>query len=284
MADITGADSLNLKGWITLTNESGADYKNALVQLVAGDVNLVSQVQPRAMPMMYAAKMVRNAEMAMADSAAGTPAQEALADYYIYTLPFKTTITDKQSKQVSLLSKDDVKFAREYRLTSPLYLWPNMRESEFVRQNPDVIFKLTNDKASNLGEPLPKGVVRFYENDKSGKVQFLGESSLKQLAAGDNAELKIGQSFDIAVKGKVTGVKSIAKNISEADAEIKFNNAKDKAETVVFEQGFNSNWEVVGESLKHEKKNASTAVWKVSVPAKGQAVLTYKVRLTGDNN
>ena len=58
----------------------------------------------------------------------------------------------------------------------------------------------------------------------------------------------------------------------------------DKAETVVFEQGFNSNWEVVGESLKHEKKNASTAVWKVSVPAKGQAVLTYKVRLTGDNN
>lgn len=284
VADITGADSLNLKGWITLTNESGADYKNALVQLVAGNVNLVSQVQPRAMPMMYAAKMVRNAEMAMADSAAGTPAQEALADYYIYTLPFKTTITDKQSKQVSLLSKDDVKFAREYRLTSPLYLWPNMRESEFVRQNPDVIFKLTNDKASNLGEPLPKGVVRFYENDKSGKVQFLGESSLKQLAAGDNAELKIGQSFDIAVKGKVTGVKSIAKNISEADAEIKFNNAKDKAETVVFEQGFNSNWEVVGESLKHEKKNASTAVWKVSVPAKGQAVLTYKVRLTGDNN
>ena len=284
VADITGADSLNLKGWITLTNESGADYKNALVQLVAGNVNLVSQVQPRAMPMMYAAKMVRNAEMAMADSAAGTPAQEALADYYIYTLPFKTTITDKQSKQVSLLSKDDVKFAREYRLTSPLYLWPNMRESEFVRQNPDVIFKLTNDKASNLGEPLPKGVVRFYENDKSGKVQFLGESSLKQLAAGDNAELKIGQSFDIAVKGKVTGVKSIAKNISEADAEIKFNNAKDKAETVVFEQGFNSNWEVVGESLKHEKKNASTAVWKVSVPAKGQAVLTYKVRLTGDSN
>lgn len=56
VADITGADSLNLKGWITLTNESGADYKNALVQLVAGNVNLVSQVQPRAMPMMYAAK------------------------------------------------------------------------------------------------------------------------------------------------------------------------------------------------------------------------------------
>ena len=146
------------------------------------------------------------------------------------------------------------------------------------------LVKPLNGRVEFLGEPLPKGVVRFYENDKSGKVQFLGESSLKQLAAGDNAELKIGQSFDIAVKGKVTGVKSIAKNISEADAEIKFNNAKDKAETVVFEQGFNSNWEVVGESLKHEKKNASTAVWKVSVPAKGQAVLTYKVRLTGDNN
>lgn len=283
VADITGEDNLNLKGWITLNNESGADYKNALVQLVAGSVNMVSQAQPRPVPMMFAAKAMRNAEMASMDSAAGAPQQEALADYYIYTLPFKTTITDKQSKQVTLLSKDKVKYSKEYRLVSPLYLWFNMSESEFKRQNPEVIFKFVNNAASNLGEPLPAGIVRFYENDKSGKVQFLGESNLEQLAVGDNTELKIGQSFDVAVKGKVTNIKNIAKNITEAEAEIKFNNSKEKPETVVFEQNFQSNWEIISESLKHDKKNASTAAWKVEVPAKSQAVLTYKVRLTRDD-
>lgn len=283
VAELAGEDNFNLKGWITLNNESGANYKNALVQLVAGNVNLVSQAQPRPMPMMFAAKAMRNAEMVSMDSAAGAPAQEALADYYIYTLPFKTTITDKQSKQVTLLNKDKVKYTKEYRLVSPLYLWPNLQESEFKRQNPEVIFKITNVEASHLGVPLPSGVVRFYETDKGGNLQFLGESNLEQLAVGDNAELKIGQSFDVAVKGKVTNVKNIAKNTTEAEVEIKFNNSKDKAETVVFEQNFNSNWEIISASLKFNKKNASTAAWEVAIPAKSQTVLTYKVRLTREN-
>ena len=281
VAEITGEDNLNLNGWITLNNESGADYKNAQVQLVAGDVNVVSQPQVR--PVVFAAKSMRNAEMAM-DSAAGAPAQEALADYYIYTLPFKTTITNQQSKQVALMSKENVKYSREYRLNSPLYFWLKMRDSEFNRQNPEVVFKINNTAASQLGQPLPKGVVRFYEADKGGQMQFLGESSLNQLAVGDDAELKIGQSFDLTAKGKVTGIKTIAENMSEADVEIKFNNSKDKPETVVFEQSFNTSWEILSESAKHEKKNASLAAWKVEIPAKGQAVLTFKVRLTGADN
>lgn len=282
VAEITGEDNLNLNGWITLNNESGTDYKNAQVQLVAGDVNVVSRPQVR--PMLFAAKAMRNAEMGVMDSAAGAPAQEALADYYIYTLPFKTTITNQQSKQVALMSKENVKYSREYRLNSPLYFWLKMRDSEFNRQNPEVVFKINNTAASQLGQPLPKGVVRFYEADKGGQMQFLGESSLNQLAVGDDAELKIGQSFDLTAKGKVTGIKTIAENMSEADVEIKFNNSKDKAETVVFEQSFNTSWEILSESAKHEKKNASLAAWKVEIPAKGQAVLTFKVRLTGADN
>jgi len=282
VAEITGEDNFNLNGWITLNNESGADYKNAQVQLVAGNVNVVSAVQVR--PAMYAVKAMRNAEMAVADSVSGAAVQDALADYYIYTLPFKTTITDKQSKQVALMSKENVKFSREYRLSSPLYFWLKMRDSEFNRQNPEVVFKITNNAESHLGQPLPKGVVRFYEADKNNQLQFLGESHLNQLATGDDAELKIGQSFDLAVKGKVTSIKNIAKNMTEAEVEVKFNNSKDKAETVAFEQNFNNSWDILSENIKHEKKNASLAVWKVEVPAKGQAVLTFKVRLTGADN
>ena len=280
VADVTGDNALNLKGWITLNNESGADYRNAQVQLVAGNVNVVSTSQAQPRQVMFMAKAARNAEMVMEDSVSGGVVQEALADYYIYTLPFKTTITRQQSKQVSLFSKENVKFEKKYRLSSPLHFWPRMQDSEFNRQNPTVVFKLVNDKASNLGEPLPQGVVRFFESDKSGQLQFLGESNLNQLAVGDNAELRIGKSFDLTVKGKVTNVKNIAKNITEAEVEVKFNNSKDKVETVLFEQSFNNNWDILSENIKHERKSASSAEWSVEIPANGQSVLTFKVRLT----
>ena len=39
--------SLDLNGWITLTNTSGAAYHDAQVKLVAGDVNRLPQPQAR---------------------------------------------------------------------------------------------------------------------------------------------------------------------------------------------------------------------------------------------
>ena len=44
-------DQLDLNGWVTLTNQSGAAYPNATLQLVAGDVNRVQAQRPAA-PMM----------------------------------------------------------------------------------------------------------------------------------------------------------------------------------------------------------------------------------------
>ena len=40
---------LDLNGWVTLNNQSGASYKNAKLQLVAGDVNRVRRPQAAAM-------------------------------------------------------------------------------------------------------------------------------------------------------------------------------------------------------------------------------------------
>jgi len=39
-------DQLDLNGWVTLTNQSGAAYPNAKLQLVAGDLNRVRDAQP----------------------------------------------------------------------------------------------------------------------------------------------------------------------------------------------------------------------------------------------
>ena len=278
VAEVNGSNTLALNGWITLNNQSGTTYENAAVQLIAGSVN---EVQPPVMPRMYglAMKAAVN-DMAVAASAAAGASSEAFADYYLYTLPVRTTIKDNQSKQVSLFTKEKVRFVREYKLVSPLYAGLNMRENEFENANPQVTYKLNNVEAEGLGLPMPQGTVRFYENDSKGNMQFIGESEFRQLAKGDKTELPLGKSFDVSAKGRITGVTRLAKDSYEGDFEITLKNAKSESAVVNFEQKFGGSWTIVSESVKSEKKNASTGLWKVEVPANGEKVLTFKARIT----
>lgn len=277
IADIKSKNTLSLNGWITLKNESGIDYKNAQVQVIAGNINQINPpAMPRPMMMMARAKMM-NDGAGMAEMAA--PVRESMADYYLYNLPVKTTINSNQTKQVSLFTKNEVKFEREYKLVSPLYLGLGLNESEFEKQNPNVMIKIENKATSNLGLPMPQGILRFYENDAKGNMQFIGESNVSQSAIGEEWNLNTGKSFDIYAKGVVQNVKTIAKDLNEAEVMVTFNNAKSEAVNVIFEQNFNGGWEIISESLKSVKKSANTAQWKVEVPANAQVVLNFKVRI-----
>ena len=278
VADLKSDNRLNLNGWITLNNESGTDYKNAQVQLISGNVNQVEIARPVMARMMKAAGTA--VDSFAVNESASMPASEAFADYYLYTLPVKTTIKDKQTKQVSLMNQDNVVFAKEYRLVSPLYVGINVRQNEFKKANPEVLVKLNNRPEDNLGMPLPGGVVRFYENDSQGNVQFIGESRLEQLAKGEETELKIGKAFDVFAAGKIKNVRQISKDIGETELEVTFNNAKTEAVDIVFEQNFSNQWEILSESSKSVVKNANTAVWNLNLPAQGKVVLTFRVRVS----
>ncbi len=279
IAEIKSDGELGLNTWITLNNETGADYENATVQLISGSVNQVSQAVNAVRPMMQM-KMARGAMM---DGAAvmetGSVERSSISDYYLYTLPQKTTIKDKQSKQVSMMKLDNVKYEKEYVMQSPLYLNVGAQSSDFEKSNPNVVFKLKNEKSSNLGEPLPGGVIRFYEKDVKQNLQFIGESRIEQSAIGEKIDLTIGKAFDVFAKGKIANVRSISKDISEFDVEVTFTNASEKAKTVVFEQNVYNRWDLLKENMKSEKKNSSTLKWRFDLPKNEKKVLTYTVRV-----
>src|ERR1035437_8900995 len=85
----------DLDGWVTLTNGSGTSFRNAKLQLVAGDLN---RVRPQALSGMMEA--LPRSDVA----AAPAMAQEAFSDYHLYTLARKTTINNSETKQVSMLA------------------------------------------------------------------------------------------------------------------------------------------------------------------------------------
>src|SRR5262245_24061701 len=92
----------DLTGWVTIDNKSGATYGNAALKVVAGDVNR-AQDRLRAARMMDVAAKVATAAEASREFAA-----EGFFEYHLYTLDGRTTIKDSQTKQLSLMSANDV--------------------------------------------------------------------------------------------------------------------------------------------------------------------------------
>ncbi|MFI5018569.1 MAG: DUF4139 domain-containing protein, partial [Dongiales bacterium] len=138
--------TIELKGWVTLTNTSGTAYRNAKLQLVAGNVNQVRQ----AMDM----------QMKVATMAAAAPAQpmteQAMFEYHLYTLDRPTSIEENQTKQVELLTGHGVPVQKEYRFDNVVNSF-NARYGEGERVNADVRLIFQNTEAAKLGLPLPKG-------------------------------------------------------------------------------------------------------------------------------
>ena len=278
IAEITGKNELTLNGWVTLQNNSGTDYKDTKVQLIAGSLDQVNS-QPKA-----ARNMLDTFTDTLSAISEAAPTREVLSDYYLYTLPNATTIKDKQTKQVNLMTKDGVKFRKEYKLISPLYLNLYSGSDNFERQHPEVIFKLTNNKETNLGEPLPGGVIRLYQNDNSGNLQFIGESNIGHTPVNEEIELTTGQAFDITVDGRITKNEALGQKLREFAVTVNFENTKDEPAEIVFEQNFSNTGTLIAENIKSEAKNANTRVWRFILEPKSQQNLNFSIRIAGSKN
>ena len=284
VADVITDEYIKLKSFVSLTNESGIDYKDASIQLISGNVRNFTNYAPQA-PMMRAAKTVSY------DSAAGLNAesavsQESFSDYYLYTLPEKTTLLNKQNKQVSLIDKNNVRYTKEYRSNSPIYLSYSARNyGKYEKAHPQIVYKLENKAENGLGTPLPTGTIRFFAKDSQDRQQFIGEARLPMLPVNEKAELTIGTASDITIDGKIDEIKAISKDKLIATVAHTFKNAKTEDVEIEFTQNFASNteWKITKENLKGEKKNSSEQNWLVKIPASGETTLTYEVTLTNVN-
>ena len=260
--------SLDLNGWVTLTNRSGAGFDDATLQLVAGTVNRVRQPDSR----MYA--MAAPAP-ARAKSAEAT--QEALMDYHLYSFERPTSIADNQTKQLALLSASAVPVRRQYLLAGNDWYYRDRYAQIGQKLKPAVFLEFENKGA--IGRPLPAGIVRVYAKDSKGAAQFVGEDRIAHTAKNEQIKLRLGEAFDITAERKQTNYKRIADNQTESSWRIEIRNAKDEAATVKVQEPLPGDWEMVSESQKHTKESARVASWNVAVPAGGTTVLDYTVRV-----
>lgn len=270
-------DKLDISGWVTLTNTSGASYRNARLQLVAGDVNQAPpELAPRGRAVMMAASTMAKSSNDMAE--------ESLFEYHLYTLARPTTIAENQTKQVALLSATGVPVRKELLLKGNDYYYQGQAGDLGQKLKLGVFVEFDNKESARLGMPLPKGVIRVYKKDAAGNAQFIGEDRVDHTPKGEKVRLKLGDAFDVTADKKQTDFKKLSGTgkynaVYESAYEIVLKNAKKEAVVVTVQEPMPGDWQMVSASQPHTKGAANTAVWVVPVPAEGKAVLTYRTQV-----
>lgn len=263
---------LDLIGLATLTNHSGVAYAEAHLQLMAGEISLVS-AEP------YPARKM----MAMVADAAGyqEAREEPLSEYHLYTLPATTTLAENQAKQVTLMSATDIPVSQEFLLRGAGAYYFNKYNNQDGKLNPVVLFQFEN-KGQGLGVPLPKGTVRVYKNDAQDNTQFLGEDRIEHTAKDEYVRVKLGKAFDITATRTQTDFQQLdtpSKRFTETAHQIEIRNARQKDVTIRVQEPIPGDWIMISESMPHTKSTSNLAEWMVKVPANEKVVLSYRIRI-----
>ncbi len=266
------AGKLDLTGWVTLTNNSGATFSNAQTRVVAGDVNLINQGGYNSRPPVRVSNTRGNGTQ--------SGGQGALADVYVYPLPEAVTVANNQTKQVGLIDAAGVPASKRYlRVVDGFY-----SAEEPVAAEVGVIFA---NESGNAARALPAGVIRVYVKDEAGEPRFIGESQVDHSPAGSEIVVTTGDAFDVTVQPRLVSSERVSKRLvdyfrTRYAMEYTVRNARPEAVTVeVRQRGLGRDTELTDQSITGEMRDARTVVWRVPVPANGETKLTATITTGG---
>lgn len=255
--------SIDVQGWVTLTNNSGTDYTAANVLLVSGQPNNGENSRS-------SRNRNRQNDAGSRLDIAGTESsdRERLGDYYLYPLPERTTIANAQQKQVGFLDVKNTPARRAYE-----YQFEGF--ADLPPTNVWSVIKFSTSRAGGLGDLLPQGTIRVYMHDKNNDPQFIGESKIDAAPLGSSMSVRTGQAFDVKIKTVVLESTKVSQNRWRTKVRYELTNARNDAVTVDLAQSnIYGNVNIIEQSQESKRVSASRVEWQVAVPANGTSVLT----------
>src|SRR5205085_1845039 len=183
--------------------------------------------------------------------------------------PERTTIADKQTKQVSFLDVKSAPAARAYEFRNGWLSTSNEPLSA------DTVLRFSSSRDQGLGDALPAGTVRVYQRDARGNPQFVGEHHINHTPMGSDIGLATGQAFDVKVRPVVEERTRLNSSRWKTRMRYTLTNAGPKPIVVdLIQSGLWGDTRIDAESMKSERLSADDTRWKVPVPANGEATVT----------
>ena len=273
--------SLDLDGWVTLNNSSGATYQDAQLKLVAGDLQRLPQQAFAAAEAELAAQPTRGADVE----------QREFFEYHLYEIGRPVSVKNNESKQIEFVGAESVPAAKFFVYDGlgcrgggyycSFYGYPQTDPSYGVASNPKVNVILEFD-TEEVEADLPRGRVRLYQEDVDGAALLIGEDRIDHTPEGERLRLHVGDAFDIVGERVQTDFARPTPKSIEETYEITLRNHKEEAvEVRVVEHLFRwSEWEILAATHDHTKQDSHNIEFRVQIPADGERVVRYTVRYT----
>lgn len=253
--------TIDVQGWVTLTNNTGTDYSNANVLLIAGNPNGGGGRRNYTTPW--------NPSTGTIDQP-GTESsnRERLGDYYLYPLAERTTIANAQQKQVSFLDVKAAPARKAYEFNNG---WLATNDAASASS----VLKFSTSRSGGLGDQLPAGTMRVYMRDKRGDPQFIGESMIEATPMGSAMSIRTGDAFDVKVKTVVEERNRLSSSRWQTKMRYEFTNARNEPVTIdLGQEGLWGDVAIIAQSQEGKRVSADRVEWSVAVPANGKATLT----------
>src|SRR6266446_2506164 len=261
----------DLDGWVTVVNNSGTAFHNARLQLVAGELNRIQAPRPSG--------AMEDRTMAKSMIAAPQFQQENFSEYHLYSLGRRTSVEDKETKQISLLQGSGVPVEKIFVVNGQNYYYHNAQNPGSPLKDPVMVYyKFKNEEKAGLGIPLPAGNVRVYQKDSKGGILFAGEDRIDHTPKDEYVNIHIGNAFDVVAEHKQTDYKRIDTHTWEMEFEVTLRNHKDAPVIVQVNEPIGGDWEMLSSTYKYTKTAAFAAQFIVPVAKDGTSVLKYRIR------
>jgi len=279
---VLGGRGARVAGMAVLESQ-GLRAENADIQLLAGSVGRADK-EPVRPP-----RPLERRREAMATFVDAVPSQQRVGEFHLYTLSGKSTLLPGLTTSVALFEPVEVPYERNYVVRGLVPYWGFLpQQGEETDAPVEVGYTLKRPHKSEFGDqPLPGGVARIYQPDSAGRQQLVGEAAMDHTPAGRDLRLDAGVAFDLTARRvqisyvtrrdstKAHGVRTVA----TADYRVTVRNATDSLATVDVIEERAGEWAVLSSSVPAEKLSSTRTRFRVKVPARGEAAVTYRLRI-----
>ncbi|MFC1669710.1 hypothetical protein ACFL20_04905, partial [Spirochaetota bacterium] len=216
-------ESISIKGFVKVVNNSGEDYPNASVRLVVGTINLVEKISDLAKGrvkypqmedndrksarrkfkryMKKAEESIRGGSGSITSSK--TIIKEGLSEYFLFSIEGKETIPNRWQKRLRSVYAKNIPLKTIYRLSDRHSGTKTYKYYEFKNKKHEDI-----SGSGQFGEtPLPDGYFKIFMQKKNRDLSFQASVYSKYIATGDKVKLNAGISNDIKVIRKLKNYK-----------------------------------------------------------------------------
>ena len=299
--------SMNLKGYVRVSNNSGEDYEDAQTRMIVGKVHILDQIAelarrqyPYGSPIWIHDKkagvggifgdeikseitdeqMLRDKEQKFINELGLKEiTKEGLSEYFLYSIEGTETIPNQWAKRLLSFEADNIEIKSLYKYDENRWADQTIRFVKFV-----------NDKEHNLGDtPIPDGNVKIYSRtDSEGHLSYTGGSDIKYIPVNEEVELNLGPARLVQVEPKLMEFKTENyifdpnDNITGWDElrtwKIEITNTRALPVQIEITRDFGTTFWTMQSELPYEKHDITRARFILTIEPKSKRSLEYTIR------